>query len=224
MFLASVESGVGTKVALRMTWPLTTFGVVLIGPSVAGTTAAIPVIDFNFAVIAGAAASVVQTSVGCPSPPEKYLTARFWAFTESGTLVKLCAVEIPLAWSVVAKPAKITRRSPVAAQYWRGLRAVAFATFDQRPESFSSSDPNFGIRGQKTQRPKRTSTAGRRVIIVMTAQAIPTAPTGPSPRLLERLARRSKRSEIATVEPDATIGSTTPRQAFFIASKRDSSW
>ena len=57
----------------------------------------------------------------------------------------------------------------------------------------------------------------------MTAHAIPIAPTGPSPLLFERLARRRSKSAIATVEPEAAIGSTTPRQAFLIATKRDSS-
>ena len=59
---------------------------------------------------------------------------------------------------------------------------------------------------------------------MITAHAIPTAPTGPSPRLFERLARSKSNSEIATVDPEATIGSTTPRQAFFMASNRDGTW
>ena len=58
--LASFESGVGTSVALRITCPSTTFAVVLIGPSVEGSTESTPFIVFNFAVTAGASVAVVQ--------------------------------------------------------------------------------------------------------------------------------------------------------------------
>ena len=75
--------------ALRMTCPSITLALVLIGPSVEGATESTPLIDCNFAVTAGASATVVQTCVGCPWPPEKYLSAKSWALTESGVLVKL---------------------------------------------------------------------------------------------------------------------------------------
>ena len=41
-------------------------------------------------------------------------------------------------------------------------------------------------------------------------QTIPIAPTGPRPAVLVNWLNRRMRSEIDTVEPDATIGSHTP--------------
>jgi hypothetical protein len=42
------------------------------------------------------------------------------------------------------------------------------------------------------------------------AEAIPIAPTGPRPAVFESWLKRRMRREIATVEPDARIGSQTP--------------
>jgi hypothetical protein len=62
--------------------------------------------------------------------------------------------------------------------------------------------------------------AGSNVKIVKTAEAIPIAPTGPRPAEFESWLKSSIKSEIATVEPEARIGSHTPRYAARIASKR----
>ena len=68
----------------------------------------------------------------------------------------------------------------------------------------------LGVRGQKIQRPKINSSAGSKVRIVKTEAAIPIAPTGPSPAEFDSWLKSNMRREIATVEPDARIGSQTP--------------
>ena len=142
--------------------------------------------------------------------------------TESVRVVNDCAVDNPLECRVVAKAANTTRISTAIDQYLRGLRSVERATFDQIPDNFSSSVLNLGRFGQKIQRPKITKRAGNNVRIVTIAQTIPIAPTGPSPRLFVSCDNKSTRRPRATVDPEATIGSTTPRQAIFIAVVRDS--
>ena len=73
------------------------------------------------------------------------------------------------------------------------------------------------MRGQKTQRPKATKSAGNSVRITTIAAAMPIAPTGPNPLFPERsLSNKTSNAEI-TVAPDATIGSKTPFKAAFIA-------
>ncbi len=63
-----------------------------------------------------------------------------------------------------------------------------------------------------------TSSAGRKVSMTTRAPMIPAAPTGPSDRLeLSSLSSRHSRP-MMTVAALATIGSTTPRQAAFMAS------
>jgi hypothetical protein len=59
--------------------------------------------------------------------------------------------------------------------------------------------------------------AGSKVKIVNIAQTIPIAPTGPRPAVFESWLKRRIRSEIATVEPEARIGSQTPLYAARIA-------
>ena len=102
-----------------------------------------------------------------------------------------------------------------------GRRSTKLPTFDQIPLNFSSGAPNFGILGQNTQRPTTTRSAGSKVKAANMADAIPIEPTGPSPRLLDRSLNNKTIKPAMTVEPDAKIGSTVPRQAIFIASYRD---
>ena len=145
-----------------------------------------------------------------------------WPTRESGRVVNDCVVESPFACNVVAKEAKTISSSDVAIQYFLGFLAVALATLAQIPESFSSIESKCGIFGQKIQRPKSTRRAGRKVRTVTMEHTIPIAPTGPRPRLFVSSLRSNTKSPIVTVLPEAMIGSTTPRHAIFIASKRDS--
>ena len=64
--------------------------------------------------------------------------------------------------------------------------------------------------------------AGKNVRIVNIDATIPIAPIGPRPFVLVNWLKSNMESEIATVEPEARIGSQTPLYADFIASKRDS--
>ena len=87
------------------------------------------------------------------------------------------------------------------------------------------ADANYQRRNdQKTQRPKATSRAGSKVKIVITEQIIPIAPTGPNPLFPDRSLSSRTIKAVVVVAPDATIGSTTPRRAAFIASKGKSKW
>ena len=80
------------------------------------------------------------------------------------------------------------------------------------------------MRGQKTQRPKATRRAGSKVKIVMTEQIIPIAPTGPNPLFPERSLSNKTINAVVVVAPDATMGSTTPFKAAFIALNGVSKW
>jgi hypothetical protein len=69
------------------------------------------------------------------------------------------------------------------------------------------------LRGQKIQRPKINRSAGKRVRIVNIDTTIPIAPIGPKPAVLVNWLKSRTKSEIATVEPEAKIGSHTPLYA-----------
>ena len=55
-----------------------------------------------------------------------------------------------------------------------------------------------------------SSKAGSKVRIVNIDTTIPIAPIGPKPAVLVSWLKRRTKSEMATVEPDARIGSQTP--------------
>ena len=76
----------------------------------------------------------------------------------------------------------------------------------------------FGRTGQKALRPSITRTAGRNVSAASIANAIPTAATGPSPRL--EFSSESTRviTPRMTVPPEARIASTVPLSVARIAS------
>ena len=173
-------------------------------------------------ITAAATASNLSTfttiCVGSPSPPGKCVSNNFCPTTDSGLVVKVSTVPMPSALSVVEVNANANKITPVTTHAFRGLRPIVFPSFDHTPPRTWSTPSNSGRRGQKIQRPKRRSSAGKSVKIVMTEHAIPIAPIGPRPAVLVNWLNKSTRREIATVEPDARIGSQTPLYAARIAS------
>ena len=59
---------------------------------------------------------------------------------------------------------------------------------------------------------------------MITEQIIPIAPTGPKPLFPDRSLSSKTINAVAVVAPDATIGSTTPLRAAFIALNGVSKW
>ncbi|CAB5052870.1 unannotated protein [freshwater metagenome] len=117
---------------------------------------------------------------------------------------------MPSALSVVEAKAKSKRTEPVTTHAFRGLRPIPFASFDQGPLITWSSPSKSGRRGQKIQRPKINRRAGSKVRIVIIEHTIPIAPIGPRPAVFVSWLKSKIRSEIATVDPEARIGSHTP--------------
>ena len=131
--------------------------------------------------------------------------------------MKASAVDKPFAFKVVEKPARTNKTPDVMIHNLRGRFSTVAPILAHVPVNCVLTSSLRGIRGQKIQRPKATNSAGNKVRIVITAAAMPIAPTGPKPRLPERsLSNRTKSAEV-TVAPDATIGSKTPLSAAFIA-------
>ena len=81
---------------------------------------------------------------------------------------------------------------------------------------------NRGTNGQKIQRPHSTSTAGSSVVIVTSATTMPTAPTGPSPRVDGSCAASRQSRPTVTVAAEAKIAGNERRSATAIAACR--SW
>ena len=136
--------------------------------------------------------------------------------------VKASVFANPSALSVNEKPAKIVSNNAVEIQIRLGFFSTIPPIFAQVPLSCSSTSSKRGIFGQNIQRPKTTKSAGRNVRTVIIADAIPIAPTGPSPRLPESWLNNKTNKPAITVDPEARIGSTTPRNAIFMASNLDS--
>ena len=130
--------------------------------------------------------------------------------TESCSLVNDSEVAKPLVFSDVENAARMMSITAVEIHTLRGRRSTRLPTFAQVPVSWASTSSKRGIRGQKIQRPKATSSAGKSVKIVIIDAAIPIAPTGPKPRLLESSLRSSTNKLIITVVPEAKIGSKIP--------------
>ena len=161
-------------------------------------------------------------STGVPSPLGKCSPSFSSPITESVFVVNASVWANPSDLRVGANAAKITNNAAVLIHTPLGRRSTKLPTLDQIPLSFSSSSPYLGILGQKIQRPKTTSKAGNKVSAANMDEAIPIEPTGPRPRLLERSLSNSTINPAITVDPEAKIGSTTPRHAIFIASYLDS--
>ena len=189
---------------------------------VTGTTLATFLTPLIAALAAAISAWSTTISTGVPSPLGKCSPSFSSPMTESVRVVKASVWAKPSDFKVVEKPAKTMRTRAVVTQIARGLRSTKLPTFAQTPESFSSSSSKRGTLGQKIQRPNTISKAGNKVRAASIAEAIPIEPTGPSPRLLERSLKRRTINPAITVEPEATIGSTTPRSAIFMDSYRDS--
>lgn len=85
-------------------------------------------------------------------------------------------------------------------QILRGWTANRCPVRAQNPCSVGSGVPKCGTTGQKTQRPKITSSAGRRVSMAISAMATPIAATGPRPRV-EFISAASRTSMLSTTVP-----------------------
>ena len=127
---------------------------------------------------------------------------------------------MPSAFKVSEKPAKITISSAVAIQVRRGRRPTPPASFDQIPESRSSTSSSAGTFGQKTQRPggnfwrlkgpqlgrvMRKIPKTTQQIMVIVARTPPTMRNGPIAISVMRL--RMSPTTAGTI--NASIGRTT---------------
>ena len=123
----------------------------------------------------------------------------------------------PCASSRAVPRASPPSASTVSTHTSRLCRPIPAASRDQKPRSPVAADPYAGRNGQNAHRPVSASTAGSSTSMDTSAQAMPTAATGPRPRVEPRSeASRQSRARM-TVEPLATIGCTTPRHAAEIA-------
>ncbi len=113
--------------------------------------------------------------------------------------------------------------STVGTHTARGLRSIRAPIRDHSPVRVGSGLPRCGTVGQNTQRPKITSSAGKRVIMASRAMATPMAATGPRPEV-EFISAASRHSMLsATVAALAMIAGPARCRASAIASCR-SSW
>ncbi len=160
-------------------------------------------------------------STGEPSPPGKCSSNFSWPTTESAVPVNDSVVEMPSDLSWKENAASTTSKTAVIHAVGRGCLSTVVPTLAQKPLSWAFSSSNFGIFGQKIHRPKITSSAGKKVNTVTIADAIPIAPTGPKPRLLESSLNNKTSRPAITVLPEAIMGSITPRSAIPIDSNRE---
>ena len=91
------------------------------------------------AINASLSASGPITIVGSPEPAGKCSESFSRPMTESGLPVNASVWANPSVFSCVANDIAITKNKPVIIQVGRGLRPTKPATFDHRPESFSST-------------------------------------------------------------------------------------
>ncbi len=145
-----------------------------------------------------------------------------WAVIESTSVRKVSSIVAPLALKVGTNAAAASSPTRVSAQVRRGWDPTRPATRPQMPVEDPTASSAwwwsiFGANGQKTLRPKRSSTAGRKVSEASSAPAMPSAPTGPSPEVLWSSARSRQRRPRMTVAAEAPTGSTALRHAPFSA-------
>src|SRR5581483_7738242 len=137
---------------------------------------------FSAAATCAPEPALANTGTGWPEPAAKCLSTMDWPVTEPGVVPRNdSAVVKPLDFRPVRPIAIAPSTRAVTIQTVRGRRPIERPTRDQKPRAVGSAEPNFGLTGQKTQRPKITSSAGSRVIIATRATATPIARTGPRP-------------------------------------------
>ena len=209
------------------TFPSTTFtgGVGRPGilcPATTGSTEEIFSTVSSAAVARATSSCFTTISTGEPSPLGKCSPNLSKPITESVFLVKASVFASPSAFKVKEKPAKTVNMSAVEIQILFGFRSTALPIFAQVPLNCSSTSSNLGIFGQNIHRPKTTKRAGKKVNTVNIDAATPIAPTGPNPRFPDKSLNNKTSKPAITVEPDANIGSNTPRNETLIASYRDS--
>ena len=132
-----------------------------------------------------------MTWTGLPSPAGKWRASAASPVTASGSVRNESLDCRPLASSWVTPRAMTPSTTAVTIQTCRGRRAMRWPIRAHRPRSVGSAEPSSGRRGQNTQRPTMTSSAGNRVIMANRPTATPMAITGP--RLLVELSSATSR-------------------------------
>ena len=113
-------------------------------------------------------------------------------------------------------------RAPCRPRRPAGAAAMRRPMRDQKPPRVGSVEPGCGTAGQKIQRPKISSSAGKRVSMASSATATPIAATGPRPRV-EFISATSSTSMLrTTVAPEARTAGPARFRASAIASCRSS--
>ena len=175
-------------------------------------TAVTPAVPARVACSCGAALALPMTWTGLPAPAAKWRASTASPVTASGLVRKESLLCRPLASRPVVPRASSPRTTAVTTHTSRGRRATRWPIRAHRPRSVGSADPRVGRRGQNTQRPTMTSSAGSSVSMAPSPTATPMAITGPR-LLVEASSATSRHSRLKiTVAPLAMIaGAARPR-------------
>ncbi len=178
-----------------------------------GAAEATPGVASAASVTSSALSASAMTTAGFPEPPGKCLLSVAWAETEGASFTKISSSGTPWDFRVGANAAQATSRTAQESHTLRGDPSTRAATRRQIPCPPVASSTGRGLAGQYAARPHSTSTAGRKVIVLSTAQTMPIAPTGPSARLFVRSLSSSASSPSATVAALATMAPKERRRA-----------
>jgi hypothetical protein len=166
--------------------------------------------------------ALATTVTGWPWPAAKCRASASSPVTEGCLVVKLSAVDRPLALSWSRPSAIAPSASAVPTQTARGRWAIRPPRRAQKPVAVGSAEPNLGRAGQNSQRPQITRNAGSSVIMASRPTTMPSAATGPRPAV--ELSSASVRIDMptATVAALAMIAGPARCRAIAIASCRSS--
>ena len=164
-------------------------------------TAVTPAVPARVAWSWPAASALPTTWTGLPAPAGKWRASAASPVTASGLVRKESLDCRPLASTWVVPRASAPRTTAVTTQTSRGRGAMRWPIRAHRPCSVGSGEPRVGRRGQNTQRPKMTSSAGNKVSMANSPTATPMAITGP--RLLVELSSATSRVNRLKITVDA---------------------
>ena len=217
------DSGAASSVARIRTRPPTTFGgggdcpaflrSYASSGSRYGSTFATPGTPDTADTTASSLPAEATMTAGVPSPAGKCWPSRSCAALDCTGARNDRVRGTPPASSWVSPNARPTSARAVTTQTSRGRRPTAWAIRDHTPRSATAGEPTAGRNGQNAHRPSSTRIAGSSTSIDTSAQAMPTAATGPSPRVDDRFDASRHSSPRMTVLPLAATGGTDARQA-----------
>ena len=173
------------------------------------------------AAMAAAWSPRTEMTTGSPAPAGKCSASTFSPTTESGVPGERLGLGEPVAFSLTTSERQDAEEQGGGDPHGRG-RAAMRSPPGPEAAGVGSAEPYGGTRGQKTQRPVITSSAGSSVIMASRPTATPIAATGPRPGWSST--RRASRQSIPTITVAALAMMAGParRSASAIASCRSS--